>query len=783
MRLAAIETTLCAFLILAGSACGGDAETNDDDDVAVADESDDDDDMTEEGRQTAGPITAAHDDQQPLGPRTPFGDPWFDHEPTDCGVSEPVTTAEGFVVEENGLRRELVDGGLSGGDVVFSSIVVDQDGRPTVWANKGGTLVRYTVHPSFVEVTTFAGHVSGVPAATVDEDGRTHLVYADNRARFLFHLELREGDWIRTPIDCDARFYALDITSDFLGSIHVSYRHRIDVDSGSYEDRRFHAVRREGTWRRFQFDEGDTYTTFLRVDERLRVGIMTQTYYYTTFHLRDGGGVWTHDVLAMGGGDSTNPHETYSYNYIRPQFEFNDRDEIDWVAMVSEFWTYWPGFYGVNTIGYHTTDDVPFGSELDRGFLLEIGYPAFRETSDRAPHVFFRSGLMLKHHIRDDDWRVETIAVGGDYPSLFIDTDDGLYVSHYSMLETTLKATFRTNRRWRTRRLDRVTLAADSANALIDPNGDPVILHASDWPPGLIVDRPTGDVWQHETAFAAVNRTPTEDGVAMDDNGRIHILFSNPATLDMEYLSDAGGTWIVETATLGSGKCSLAVDGSMRVHAACAINGELRYLLRDNVGWTEEVIDVAALGFSYPSDPRIDVAPSGDAMILFYGYRRPPERFEMWVLENGSGSWQGTAVSAPLDAISHSMDIDIGPAGEVRAVVSDSDELRLYSRDGGTWSPVVSLVAPDGSDVVSDVSIAVDDSGANHVIYCESCGDNGGGPLRYATDASGTWTDSELESSYGGSAGIAIGDDDLIRVALTRGGSVFLTTFPKGWTD
>lgn len=251
----------------------------------------------------------------------------------------------------------------------------------------------------------------------------------------------------------------------------------------------------------------------------------------------------------------------------------------------------------------------------------------------------------------------------------------------------------------------------------------------------------------------------------------------------MQYLTDAGGAWVAESIGPGWQYCALDVDGAARVHATCVRDGDLHYLLREGGVWTDEAIDIATLGLSSPYSPHIAITPGGDAMILFNGFRSlPTEQREIWAVDNGSGSWQGTPVRAPLDWNSHSVDLSIGPNGDVRAVVSDSDALWLYSRDGPTWSPIVIATPPDGTDVVSDVSIALGADGANHVIYCASCGDTGGGPLRYLSDASGDWTDSIVESSYGGDAGLAIGDDDQVRVAFTHSGSVYLATFASGWS-
>ncbi|MCC6157678.1 MAG: hypothetical protein IT350_06460 [Deltaproteobacteria bacterium] len=778
--------TLLLAILAAFSVCACQQETDpgDDNSAAPVDAEDDDDDASaDDGIREHDPVPFAQDSAVDRPDQSQsFGDPWFDHEPTDCGESEIVTPG-GFATEEDGLHRELVDGGISMDLEMVSDVVVDEDGSPTVWANKGGFLTRYTVSGSSIEVAVFASRISGNPAATIDRERRTHVVFADNRAGVLHHLENRNGEWIRTPVDCGEKFSAVDVAVDFLGSVHVSYRHTIVIDFAPDDARLFHAVRWNGIWRRTQFDEAEAYTTFMKVDERLRVGIMTQTYYRTTFHLRGSDGTWNHDVLAMGGGDSTNPHETYSYSYSRPQFEFNDRDELDWVVHFSEFWSSWPVFYGTSRVFYSTTDDVPYGAELDFGMMLELGYPAFGETTDRTPHIFFRSGLMLKHHSRDDDWSARTIALGGDNPALFIDENERMYVSHYSTLQSALKVTYGSGRIWRTRRLDRVTLAGDSAVALMDPNGDLVVLHTSDLPPGLIVDRPSGDSWRHELAFAIVNPTLADEGAAIDSNGSIHAVIYNPSAGGMQYVSNAGGTWLTESVGAGWRECALDVDPAIRVHVACASSGELHYILRDGGVWTDEAIDIAAFGLSSPYSPHIAITPGGDATILFNGFRSlPTEQREMWAVDNGSGSWQGAPVRASLDWNSHSMDIATGPDGEVRAVVSDADELWIYSRDVGTWSSVVIAIPPDGTDVVSDVSVAVDGDGANHVIYCEHCGDTGGGPLRYVSDASGDWTDSIVESSYGGDAGLTIGDDDQVRVAFTRSGSVYLATFAPGWS-
>ncbi len=216
-----------------------------------------------------------------------------------------------------------------------------------------------------------------------------------------------------------------------------------------------------------------------------------------------------------------------------------------------------------------------------------------------------------------------------------------------------------------------------------------------------------GDGWQIETV--AAGGWFWDNSLALDSSGRAHIAYYEAMEGDLRYAVRDGTEWLEETVEeVGDvGKyCSLALDSGGHPHISyCLYDGnqytctELRYAFHDGTDWHVEVVDDAGVG-SYSS---LALDAAGQPHISYY---------------------------------------------------DSTEEVLKYARyDGSAWH--LETVDNDENAGVG-ASLALDSRGLPHIAY-ESHEANG---LKYARYDGTEWLFDIIDSGGGHSASLKIGTDD-----------------------
>lgn len=327
----------------------------------------------------------------------------------------------------------------------------------------------------------------------------------------------------------------------------------------------------------------------------------------------------------------------------------------------------------------------------------------------------------------------------------------------------------------------------------------------------------------HATAAPGAPSTPAQEGTYMWSLQRVDAppTFANLTdrylTLDrldrphMAYGGDHlyyswydGSTWRHEVVDAGSGVgeyASIAVDRDYRVHIAYydAVNGSLKYALRENNAWYLQVVDQPAttaaneLSEFEPADPWKQADRPW----------RAPELLDSQSVDAVSASGVGQYTSIAVDSnrrphISYydadnrdlkyarwtgsGWDIDrvdsTGTVGKYSSIALDSDNdpyiayyndtidgLRFASKSSGSWNKetIEQFREETGLYPGSYTSLAVSSSGRPYISYYEYDINLDEGYLKYATLTSGSWVKEYVDKSAGDNVGwytsIALNDD------------------------
>jgi len=206
-----------------------------------------------------------------------------------------------------------------------------------------------------------------------------------------------------------------------------------------------------------------------------------------------------------------------------------------------------------------------------------------------------------------------------------------------------------------------------------------------------------------ETEIAAFAQDHT---LAADSAGNLHLAYTEIATHNLVYRTNAGGSWSKQTVLAGNddhdwGHASLALDGQDRPHLA----------------FYDEYLDTdeghSAAGVRYAE-------PAGDS----------------WNIQeiDDTDHWMGAKdITLALDA----------QGGAHLAYYNmTKEELRYATNVGGDWTITT---VDSGEEVGEWCSIAIDGDGHVHLAYTNDSDGNKYG-LYYATDKTGAWVKQKLGS-------------------------------------
>lgn len=312
-----------------------------------------------------------------------------------------------------------------------------------------------------------------------------------------------------------------------------------------------------------------------------------------------------------------------------------------------------------------------------------------------------------------------------------------------------------------------------SLGLAIDASDQPVIAYARLGDPSeVVVQRRRNEEWEQSTVSSA----PAESSVslAIDGADRVHVLWADPAATGFSHAVDGGaaerfgdlsvlsprlhvlggGRPVVGFATGTPGELRLAERATIWVsegvaervgvtahHAALALGPgdglhvsytrvgsteggvgyhDVRYGTRGPSGWSDEGVDQSGTdGLASSIEPQVAVDPSGNAHVLYWRVDLAGGAdAQLWhAARSTDGSWYRAVVASSTGA-SRDAAIATSADGAIHIAYFDGAQVvHGLSRGRGFGTTSVASVTR-----ASEIEIAVDATGAPHVLYAGADG-------------------------------------------------------------
>ncbi len=271
-------------------------------------------------------------------------------------------------------------------------------------------------------------------------------------------------------------------------------------------------------------------------------------------------------------------------------------------------------------------------------------------------------------------------------------------------------------------------------------------------------DSTTNNGWQIECLD-----TGSTSSIATDSSGNVHISYYDSTNKDLKYITNASGIWVVSiidsAGDVGS-YSSIAVDSNNKVHIVYYdySNNDLKYAENVADSWIITTIDPNG-----GEDNSIAIDSNDKVHVSYHGAG-------LKYATNISGSWSTMTVAA-VSYLNDNTSIAVDSGNNVHIGYSNSTlvgwvngsylkyDLRYATNMSGSWvSQIVDSSSLSTISVGYKKSIALDSYGSIHFAYEEttltticpnlpdSCYLTSNAKLKYATNSSGTWVISNIDS-------------------------------------
>jgi hypothetical protein len=419
--------------------------------------------------------------------------------------------------------------------------------------------------------------------------------------------------------------------------------------------------------------------------------------------------------------------------------------------------------------------DAPrtFGGLEQRAIAIDsFNHPHIAYGGDHLYHAYFE-GIQWEYEVIDNAPGV------GDYASIAIDSNNKVHISYYDYSNGDLKYATNTSGSWVTSTIDSWGNVGDSTSIAVDANNK---VHISYY------DYSNGDL-KYATNASGSWVTSTIDSsallghsnsIAIDSNNKVHISYNGYTFShydpeghpvydgNLKYATNTSGSWVTSTidnwGDVGYNS-SIAIDSNNKVHISygddTSYNGNLRYATNAPGSWDISTIDSSG-DVGYNSSIAID---SNNKVHISYQDRASGD---LKYARNTSGSWVTSTIDSSADSSADASSIAIGSNNKVHIIYHDYLNGNLKYATNTSGSLVIQTVDSPGDVGRYSTSIAIDSNNKVHISYHYWEGATNKG-LRYATNASGSWVTSTIDSSgnVGANTSIAIDSNNKVHISYS----------------
>jgi|GEM_PF-4498841 len=250
------------------------------------------------------------------------------------------------------------------------------------------------------------------------------------------------------------------------------------------------------------------------------------------------------------------------------------------------------------------------------------------------------------------------------------------------------------------------------------------------------------------------------NSIAVDSTGKIHISYwKGTGSEDLKYATNSSGTWQTETVDASGSvgfSTSIGIDLGGGVHIAYSdsTNTSLKYATGNFGAWSVSTLDNSA---HVGSDCYLAMDSNGKVHIAYLDSTANDIKY----INNVSGAWS-TPEFIGDSAASSFRDVSLALDSNNKAHISyymKNGELRYATNASGSWVKTIL----DSGDVGEFPSIAVDANDGIHISYY----DTGNGNLKYAYNISGTWELKTIDNAadVGRDSGLAVDGEGEINIS------------------
>jgi hypothetical protein len=423
----------------------------------------------------------------------------------------------------------------------------------------------------------------------------------------------------------------------------------------------------------------------------------------------------------------------------------------------------------------------------------EVGdYASIAIDSNNKVHISYSGHRALKYATNaSGEWVISTIETSineGQYTSIAIDTNNKVHISYCSNYD--LKYATNASGVWVISQVDTIGKVQYTSIALDTGNKAHISYHSGDPNYDLKYATNASGSWVKYT-IDSTGDTGEYASIALDTNNKAHISYYDGTNGALKYATNASGSWVVytidSTSTGFTGLyTSIALDTNNKAHISYHSQHyqfpafvDLKYATNASGEWVISTIDSAGDVGKYSS---IALDANNKAHISYFGGY--PESLKY--ATNASGSWIISAIDSQYALESRtSMALDTNNKAHIsylggypNSVINTDYDLRYATNASGSW--VISTI--DSAAMVTHSSIALDTNNKAHISYYDDTNDD----LRYATNASGEWVISIIDSDgdVGKYSSIALDINNKAHISYsdgTNGDLRYATNASGGW--
>ncbi|MBI5102577.1 MAG: DUF1566 domain-containing protein [Nitrospirae bacterium] len=263
--------------------------------------------------------------------------------------------------------------------------------------------------------------------------------------------------------------------------------------------------------------------------------------------------------------------------------------------------------------------------------------------------------------------------------------------------------------------------------------------------------------------------------LALDSTNKAHISYWNtggpPPTNVHLYAINASGTWsptsISNTDSVGP-YSSIAVDSADKPHLSyfdTADAGTIKYTTKASGSWSApSIVDSGLSGNPLPGFSSIAVDSTGKPHICY-----PKESSLKCAAKNGAGAWDiATVDNSGNVGVNLSLAIDSGDRLHISYHEQAGAALKYATNATGTW--VSTTVESTGGVAMASSALAIDNDGKVHIAFISAFGSSNE-TIKYATNASGAWVTTTVDGAGTIKRYVSIAVDSDLKAHLSYGES------------